>query len=88
MVSTWDRSSTGVDGFALARRLDGLTDVPEASGPTVRWRVSDNVAVKEFQSWTSQAPRHWRAVIWRGGETGRLQVEAAAVCATEQPHVR
>ncbi|MFF3411404.1 hypothetical protein ACFYW8_35505 [Streptomyces sp. NPDC002742] len=78
-VATWDRSTAEVDSFALAEQLDGLTDVPEASGPTVRWRLSDNVAVEEFRNWSSETPRHWRAFIWSRDQTGRRQIEEAAV---------
>jgi hypothetical protein len=69
MVSTWNRSLVGIDSLRLARSLDGLVDIPEASGPTVRWRLSDNVAVQEFQNWSSTQPRQWRAftspMAWR-----------------------
>ncbi|MFG2951927.1 hypothetical protein [Streptomyces adustus] len=78
MVSTWDRATAKVDGFALAEQLDGLTDVPEASGRTIRWRLSDNVAVEEFRNWSSEEPRRWRAFIWSRGRSGRRQVEDAA----------
>ncbi|MFB8200392.1 hypothetical protein [Kitasatospora purpeofusca] len=85
-LSTWDRTAADVDSFALAEQLDGLTDIPEASGSTVRWRLSDNVAVEEFRNWSSDAPRRWRAFIWSRGESGRRQVEEAAarVAATQQ----
>lgn len=78
MVSTWDRTTAEVDSFALAEQLDGLTDIPEASGSTIRWLLSDNVAVEEFRTWSSDAPRRWRAFIWSRGESGRRQVEEAA----------
>ncbi|MFC1411990.1 hypothetical protein ACEZCY_22285 [Streptacidiphilus sp. N1-12] len=78
-VSDWDRSTVQVDGFALAEQLGNLTDVPEASGPTVRWRLSECVAVQEFRSWTGAGPRPWRAFVWSRGDAGRRQVEAAAV---------
>lgn len=80
-VSTWDRVTAEVDGFALAEQLDGLTDVPEASGCTIRWRLSDNVAVEEFRNWSSEEPRRWRAFIWSRGHAGRRQVEDAAALA-------
>ncbi|MER6299823.1 hypothetical protein ABT247_09635 [Kitasatospora sp. NPDC001539] len=85
-VSTWDRTIAEVDSFALAEQLDGLTDIPEASGSTIRWRLSDNVAVEEFRNWSSDAPRRWRAFIWSRGEAGRRQVEEAAAraAATQQ----
>jgi hypothetical protein len=85
-VSTWDRTIAEVDSFILAEQLDGLTDIPEASGSTIRWRFSDNVAVEEFRNWSSDAPRRWRAFIWTRGEAGRRQVEEAAAraAATQQ----
>jgi len=85
-VSTWDRTTADVDSFALAEQLDGLVDVPEASGRTIRWRLSGNVAVEEFRHWSSEAPRRWRAFIWSRGEACRRQVEEAAVrVAATQP---
>ncbi|MEV7394955.1 hypothetical protein [Streptomyces sp. NPDC091215] len=85
MVSTWDRTTAEIDSFALAEQLGGLTDVPEASGCTIRWRLSDNVAVEEFRNWSSEEPRRWRAFIWSRGHSGRRQVaEAAARAAAMQ----
>ncbi|SEG91328.1 hypothetical protein SAMN05216223_12384 [Actinacidiphila yanglinensis] len=86
MLATWDRTTAAVDGFALAQQLGGLTDIPEASGRTIRWRLSDNVAVEEFRNWSSDTPRRWRAFVWSRGESGRRQVEAAAarVATTQQ----
>ncbi|MET9877036.1 hypothetical protein ABZZ36_20755 [Actinacidiphila glaucinigra] len=78
-VSTWDRITAEVDSSALADQLAGLTDVPEASGPTIRWRLSDNVAVKEFRNWSSETPRRWCASIWSRSRTGRCQIEEAVV---------
>ncbi|MFF1482242.1 hypothetical protein ACFVYD_32615 [Streptomyces sp. NPDC058301] len=85
-VSTWDRTIAEVDSFAVAEQLDGLTDIPEASGSTIRWRLSDDVAVEEFRNWSSDAPHRWRAFIWSRGEAGRRQVEEAAAraAATQQ----
>jgi hypothetical protein len=80
MVAAWDRTplKLKVDGFALARQVDGLTDIPEASGPTIRWRVSDTIAVQEFRNWSSQEPtRRWRAFIWTRGADGQRQIEQA-----------
>lgn len=82
---TWDRATTGVDSFALAEQLDGLTEIPEASGATIRWRLSESVAVEEFRNWSSEAPRRWRAFIWSRGESGRHQVEDAARAAAAGP---
>lgn len=78
MVAAWDQCGLDVDRFELARRLDGLTDIPEASGPTVRWRVSDDVVVQEFRHWSSQCPRRPRAFIWTRDAAGRRRVEDAA----------
>lgn len=79
MVATWDRVAVGKESHLLARQLDGLADVPEASGRTVRWRVSESVAVMEFQDWSNQAPRRRRAFVWSRGETGRRRVSEAVV---------
>jgi hypothetical protein len=85
MVSTWDRITLEVDSFALAQQLGGLAYIPEASGRTIRWRVSDTVAVQEFRQWSSQEPRRWRAFIWSRGEAGQRQIEQAAIRAATQP---
>ncbi|MFL6113481.1 MAG: hypothetical protein ACJ786_19285 [Catenulispora sp.] len=77
MVSDWDRSPSGADALHIARSLDGLEDIPEASGPTVRWRLSQHVAVCESQNWSSTEPRQWRAFIWCRGEAGHRQLEEA-----------
>ncbi|MEU1288906.1 hypothetical protein [Kitasatospora sp. NPDC005856] len=76
-IATWDRAVAQVDSYALAQQLDGLTDVPEASGRTVRWRLSDNVVVQEFREWSSEGPRRRRAFIWSRGEAGRRRVDDA-----------
>lgn len=77
MVSDWDRSLPAADDFHIARNLTGLDDIPEASGPTVRWRLSHNVAVREFQNWSSAEPRQWRAFIWCRGKAGHRQLQEA-----------
>lgn len=86
MVSTWDRADTGdMDSFALAQKLECLVEIPEASGRTIRWRVSATVAVMAFQNWSSEEPRRWRAFVWSRGEVGRRQVGAAIVPTAAQP---
>lgn len=80
-VSTWDRGPSSTDDFELARHLRGLQDIPEASGPTVRWRLSDQVAVQEFRNWSS-TDRRWRAFIWCRGRDGHRRVEEAAEACT------
>lgn len=47
-VSAWDPWPIGGRGPAVARQLDGLGEVAEASGPMLSWRMSDAVAVMEF----------------------------------------
>jgi hypothetical protein len=85
MLSTWDRGPSGRDTLHVARSLHGLQDIPEASGPTVRWKLSDNVAVQEFQNWSSTQPRQWRAFIWCHGKAGQLQVQEATTLAGTTP---
>ncbi|WP_344558411.1 hypothetical protein [Kitasatospora saccharophila] len=83
--SGWERR-TGAGTLAAARRLDGLTDVPEASGPTVRWRVSEDLAVQEFQLWAGPPPRPWRAWIWTRGEAARARLaRTLARAAADRP---
>ncbi|MEZ0114911.1 hypothetical protein ABH920_008946 [Catenulispora sp. EB89] len=77
-LAQWDLCLWNVDIDQLGDVGAELVDVPEASGPTVRWRISPTLAVQEFQSWTHQQPRPWRAVAWtRGGRANRL-LEAQA----------
>lgn len=76
MLSDWNRSPSA-DALHIARSFDGLEDIPEASGPTVRWRLSHNVAVREFQIWSSTEPRQWHAFIWCRGEAGHRRLEEA-----------
>jgi len=72
-IAQWDLCRWNVDIDQLGDAASGLADVPEASGPTVRWRISPTLAIQEFQSWTHQQPRPWRAVAWtRGGTANRL----------------
>jgi hypothetical protein len=83
MLSAWDRcTNLKADTFALAQQLSGLTTVPEASGQTVRWRISDTIAVNEFRHWSSQNPRYWRAFIWTRNADGQRRVEQAAHAVT------
>ncbi|WP_333736607.1 hypothetical protein [Streptomyces sp. IBSBF 2806] len=78
LASTWDRADTlDIDSFALAQRLCGLTEIPEASGRTIKWRASRAVAVMEFQEWSSEEPRRWRAFIWSRDKVGRHQIGQA-----------
>lgn len=89
MLSAWNRcTSLTIDAFALAQQLSGLTTVPEASGPTTRWRISDTVAVHEFRHWSSQNPRYWRAFIWTRTADGQRQIEQAALTAARSARQR
>ncbi|MFJ9772334.1 hypothetical protein ACIRVF_13995 [Kitasatospora sp. NPDC101157] len=76
-VSAWDPWPIG-HGLAIARHLDNLREVAEASGPVRRWRMSDAVAVMEFAYVSPTYPRGRQALIWSRGEEGHRQVSAAA----------
>jgi hypothetical protein len=78
MVSTWERSDPSEGSLVLARSIEGLAEVPEASDRTTRWRVSDCVVVQEAQYNSDQAlPGQWHASIWIRGDEGRRQLEVA-----------
>lgn len=80
MLSDWNRSPSA-DALHIARSFDGLEDIPEASGPTVRWRLST--------TWQSANSRSGAA---RNHASGTHSSGAAAKPATagsrKQPHVR
>lgn len=80
-VSAWDPWPSGGRGLAVARQLDNLSEVAEASGPMLSWRMSDAVAVMEFAWVSREFPRERQARIWFRGEEGHRQVSAAAVLA-------
>ncbi|MER7583839.1 hypothetical protein [Kitasatospora sp. NPDC097691] len=78
-VSEWDPWPIDGYGLAIARQLDGLGEVTEASGPVLSWRMSDAVAVMEFAYVSTEFPRERQAWIWCRGEEGHRQVSAAAL---------
>ncbi|MHA6765244.1 hypothetical protein [Streptacidiphilus sp. PAMC 29251] len=80
-VSAWDPWPIDGGGLAIARHLDNLSEVAEASGPMLSWRMSDAVAVMEFAYVSREFPRERQAWIWFRGEEGHRQVSAAAVLA-------
>lgn len=61
----------------LAARLDGLTEVPEASGPCARWLLGENVAIRDVLSYASDAPRTRHVSVWARGQDGLGQIRAA-----------
>ena len=75
-LAQWDLCLWNVDIDQLGDAVVELVDVPEASGPTVRWRISPTLAVQEFQSWTHRQPRPWRAVAWTRGAVANRMLEA------------
>ncbi|MFB6615116.1 hypothetical protein ACFCV9_13025 [Streptomyces sp. NPDC056367] len=56
--------------------LDGLVEVPEASWSSSRWRLSDTVAVMDYDSWDHENPSR-RTLVWSREEAGHRQVQAA-----------
>jgi hypothetical protein len=81
-VSSWNPWPIDAHGPAVAQQLEGLSEVTEASGPMLRWRKSDAVAVMEFAYVDLQDPRERQAYIWfRTGE-GHRQIRAALARAT------
>jgi hypothetical protein len=74
----WDRCRRNVDDVdRLGAAVAALVDVPEASGPTVRWRISPTLAFKEFQVWADEQPRPWHAVAWSRGDAANRLLEQA-----------
>ncbi|MGW2254819.1 hypothetical protein ACWCXH_32230 [Kitasatospora sp. NPDC001660] len=80
-VSAWDPWPIDGGGLAIARHLDNLSEVTEASGPMLSWRMSNVVAVLEFAYPSRTFPRERQAWIWSRDEEGHRQVSAAAVLA-------
>ncbi|MEU3727243.1 hypothetical protein [Streptomyces sp. NPDC031705] len=68
----WPMDSLAVPAIEL---LDGLAEVPEASWGTSRWRLSDTVAVKDYDSWDRENPRR-RTLVWSRGAAGHRHVRA------------
>lgn len=81
-VSAWDPWPIDGSGLAVARQLDGLSEVAEASGPMQGWRMSDVVAVMEFAHVSHQVPRERAALIWCRGEEGHRRVRRARAAVT------
>ncbi|MET0135777.1 MAG: hypothetical protein ABW215_19525 [Kibdelosporangium sp.] len=75
-VSPWNPWPVSSHAIAVAQHLDGLAEVSEASGHMLRWRISDTVAVVDFDNWNS-GDRVRRAFIWSYGEDGYRQVADA-----------
>ena len=77
-VASWDpHGGAAVDAAQIARWIDGLVEVPEASGPMGAWLLSDTVALHTFRRWTSQGPRLPGGWIWTLDEHGRRTVAEA-----------
>ncbi|THA46056.1 hypothetical protein [Streptomyces sp. A1136] len=87
-VSAWDPWPIDGCGLTVARHLDNLGEVTEASGPMLNWRMSDAVAVKEFAYVSTEFPRERQAWIWSRGEDGHRQVSAATALAARQEDQR
>ncbi|MEU9454507.1 hypothetical protein [Streptomyces sp. NPDC048277] len=68
----WPMDSLAASAIEL---LDGLVEVPEASWDSSRWRLSDSVAVMDYDSWDHQNPRR-RTLVWSREEAGHRQVQA------------
>ncbi|WP_157740150.1 hypothetical protein [Micromonospora auratinigra] len=57
-------AATAIGGPELARLVDGLSPVPEASGPADRWWCSEERAVRVFRLWTDARPRPIGVMAW------------------------
>ncbi len=77
----WHEHAAGSGWVALvdhlAARLDGLTEVAEASGPCARWLLGENVAIHDVLNYASDAPRARHVAVWARGQDGIGQIRAA-----------
>jgi hypothetical protein len=61
----------------LAARLEGLVEVPEASGPCARWLLGADVAIRDVLAYTSDRPRARHVAVWVRSEHGLRQIQEA-----------
>ncbi|NUP53483.1 MAG: hypothetical protein HOW97_40105 [Catenulispora sp.] len=64
MVASWEPLPAGELRGLPADALEDLADVPEASGPTCRWRLSEDYAVCQAQMVTSKGDRPWLTELY------------------------
>lgn len=74
-VATWTPWPVDCLAVSALELLDGLVVVPEASWGSSRWRLSDTVAVMDYDSWDHENP-HRRTLVWSRAEAGHRQVQA------------
>ncbi|BBC36473.1 hypothetical protein SGFS_077670 [Streptomyces graminofaciens] len=75
-VATWRPWPMGGAVARAVELLDGLREVPEASWDSSRWRLSETIAVRDYDSWHRERPsRH--VCVWSRDETGHRQVRDA-----------
>lgn len=74
-VATWNPWPINSLAASAIELLDGLVEVPEASWASSRRRLSDTVAVMDYDSWDHKNP-HRRTLIWSREEAGHRQVQA------------
>ncbi|MGW6614721.1 hypothetical protein ACWGA0_14835 [Streptomyces erythrochromogenes] len=75
-VSMWRPWPMGSLTESAVSLLDGLVEVPEASWRSSRWRLSDTVAVMDYDGGDRDNPRRM-TLVWSHGEAGHGQVQAA-----------
>ncbi|WP_280669475.1 MULTISPECIES: hypothetical protein [unclassified Kitasatospora] len=61
---------------AAVELIDGLVEVPEASWGSSRWRLSETVAVLDYDTWDRANPRR-RTRLWSSSEAGHRQIRTA-----------
>ncbi|WP_234386832.1 hypothetical protein [Streptomyces scabiei] len=74
-VATWRPWHLGSLTASAVTLLDGLVEVPEASWSSSRWRLSDTVAVMEYDTW-DRRNAHRATLVWSREEVGHRQVQA------------
>lgn len=75
-VATWKPWPAGTLVASAITLLDGLVEVPEASWSSSRWRLSDTVAVRDYDTWDRDNPRRL-TLVWSREEAGHRQVRSS-----------
>ncbi|WLQ53853.1 hypothetical protein P8A21_40755 (plasmid) [Streptomyces poriferorum] len=86
-VATWKPWPMDSLAASAIELLDGLVAVPEASWGSSRWRLSDTVAVMDYDTWDREKPRRLTRV-WSRDEAGHREVQAVLDGSRNGPALR
>ncbi len=75
-VATWRPWPVDALAATAVELLDHLVEVPEASWRSSRWRLSETVAVLDFDGWDRENPQR-RTRIWSREDAGHRELQAA-----------